>query len=261
MPPGEAGERPSATIWFETDRPIPIPVLSNILNAANRDYKRAFRRDLTLAALQRGSTGLRLEDMAAFADQINHLFEFVRNIRLFISMVIPGFIGFASTPTDHPNITVHESAAAIAKAAIKMGSSARVESRSANGDELKIRIEEPQAHKIIAADKHSRLRRRAADDSEDEDHPGALAERILDVFETRVGSDDFGATARGDVFDFRGPTALMIRALIGEILYYHNGISRILRIAHRLRELGHFHAASWIEQTAHELNRRPKPMS
>lgn len=145
------------------------------------------------------------------------------------------------------NINVHDSAKALAKAALKTGAPVRITSRSAAGCMLNIHLNGPHARKMLAI--HKGIGRTSAVPTDLK----YLEERISAVFNDFTHIETQRSPASRGVFDPHGPMALVLSVFIERVVAHKGGIQRIFHFAEYVHELGHVDTAFWIEQTARQL--------
>jgi hypothetical protein len=246
MPSARKRYWPSTLILFQSRDPLPVPVLTRTLNAINRDFNRAFRRDLAIAVSGRALGAIELEDAGARTGQLDDLSEFTRNLRQFFEPVILDSQN-AGASSEHATIDVSDTAKALAKAVMRTGTSIRIRSTAPSGGMINIHVSGPFAHKML------RKRQLGIGTAVSSPNLTYLEERISAVFNEFAHVRTEQSAAPCIAFDPHGPMALVLGVFIERIVSHRGGAGSISRFARRVHELGHIEAALWIEQTAREL--------
>jgi hypothetical protein len=145
MARGPSAELGVLVVEIDNQQPVPLAVVAELLSALAQDYRLFTRgRELTVESVHQGSLITFLRDLADWADQANHLFDFAKNVALLVTGAIAGTVLLRGRGRKEGSRTV----VAIAEAAIKGKAPVRIMHRGRRGDTLMVEVHPTEADVI-----------------------------------------------------------------------------------------------------------------
>jgi hypothetical protein len=229
-PPGEFG---TLVVKTENRQPLPLSVVSELLAALAQDYRRITGgRELTIESVHQGSLIAVLRDLADWADQANHLFDFVTHIGTLVTGAIAGIVLLHGHGRKDGSRTV----IAIAQAAIEGKASVTMAHKGRHGDILMVEVNPTDADVI------SRQRPVPPKSDRARPKPEASAAAAAAELATIASAAIEAASA-----DEAAGMMVLLRALIRIVRQRPDGQRRLDEVAQGLRSHGYDAAAAIME--------------
>ena len=228
MAHGPSAEPGVLVVEIDNRELLPLAVVAELLGALAQDYRLVTGgRELTVESVHQGSLIAFLRDLADWADQANHLFDFGKNIALLVTGAIAGTVLLGGRGRREGSRTV----LAVADAAIKGKAPVRMVHKGKHGDTLMVEIHSAEAD-AIRRQRASPLR---------SDHAPSPPEIAIDI-ET-IANSAIEATST----DAAAGVMVLLRELIRIVRQRPGGQRRLNEVAQRLRSQGYDAAAKLIE--------------
>ena len=225
-------------LTIDHTEPVGTAVLGDLLSAIGNDYRRLYGRELIVTEIRQGSIIAILKEIANYADSINHLVDFIKNIAG-IKHLLVGSKGEKGSRSK-----TAKTVKAIANTALKTGGVVYIEHESADGEKLKVHVNPSEALLIVQPPqdrrRYSAPRIASRGTSEDTSHDRFIADLARVAFDSPTAGSDA-------IDDDSNPQLQLLRELIGVIRGRPDGEQWIGKIARDLRGRGHSVAAQMLE--------------
>jgi hypothetical protein len=226
---GPSGEPGVLVVEIGNRQPLSLSVVAELLGALAQDYRRITgARELTIESVHQGSLIAILRDLADWADQANHLFDFATHIATLVAGAIAGTVLLHGRGRRDGSGTV----IAVVQAAIEGKAFVRMVHKGRRGEKLMVEVSPADADAIDRQRTLPPKPRRARPTQE-------AAQAELDTIANAAIEVASTVEAPG--------VRVLLRELIRIIRQRPDGQRRLDEVAHNLRLHGYAAAAAIIE--------------